>query len=130
MYKSCVTDSAGKAAVRLGEGSVLGGVAGKAVCDVMCVETGAEVGDLAGSAGGASYMNKRMRPEVMKKGIGILVKHAPGQLATIVAKGGVSGVLSGTGFGTAVGLAGLAWTAHDIVKLIPKIAELSEVFSD
>lgn len=130
IYKDFVTTSAGKTALKLGAGSVLGGLAGKAAGDVIGGETGAAVGDLAGSAGGAYYMNKLMKPEVMKKVMGILVKHAPGQLAKIVAKGGVSGVLSGTGFGTAVGLAGLAWTAHDIVKLIPKIAELSEVFSD
>lgn len=82
-----------------------------------------------GTAGGitATMIAKRLlSPSVVRRLVPVIAKLNAGLAAKMM----VSGGLAGTGVGTAVGLAGLAWTAWDIYQLSKQAPEIIRIIME
>ena len=87
-------------------------------------ETGQQIGEVAGGVGGAMSVGRVVKklasPKTLKAIAPIVKKFAP----KLAAKMLISGGLTASGIGTAVGVAGLAWTAYDVYQLAKEVPEL------
>ena len=87
-------------------------------------ETGQQIGEIAGGVGGAMSVGRVVKklasPKTLKAIAPIIKKFAPKLAAKMV----VSGGLAASGIGTAAGVAGLVWTAYDVIQLAKEVPEL------
>jgi len=154
-FKDVATDTFGKVADKSGKfattnkwgkkltkvpgafgGYWAGGKLGKKAAQLIGADgtLGQMAGEIGGGIGGGITMNKVIKkiasPEGMKKILPILKKHKAGR--KIAARLGLSmtGVVLPEGISTALGAAGVALSAYELIQLSKEVPELIEYFRE
>ena len=123
--------SLGRGALPYAAGGMFGAKGGAALAEAfgggeLAQAAAGVTGGVAGAAGTKLTMTKVAKkladPEVMKRIIPLLKKQAPKLAAKLGAS--MAGIVIPEGFSTAFGIAGLAWSAYDLVQLANSAPEI------